>query len=213
MRVRLKFDNSFINKLSTGLLKNNIGDSISGNVSMAPQNNALRMGTVSYPEELMETKDADYLIIASEPFYGSAKLKQLAEWRASYSGLNVIVAPTDKIYYRFGSINTPETSIRDFVRYAYNFWKSSNSNDGKLRYVLIVGDSEYIPVKISNRMSFDEYIATDNWYACVSGDDLFPDVMIGRLPSKSLTELSIMIDKIIQYEQNPLYGEWAIMLF
>jgi hypothetical protein len=214
LRVRLTFKNSLNTANSyQGLLRNVFDDGIAGNVSMAPQSQgqalATSMGFVTYPEDLLAFNKADYVIIASEPFYSNPKLKQLAEWRANYTGLDVAVVPTEKLYYKFGTINVPDTSIKAFVQYAYTYWKSSHSPDGHIKYVLLVGDTEFIPIHISDRMSFDEYIATDNWYACVNGDDLFPDVMLGRLPAKNLSELGVMVDKIVQYEQNPLYGDWA----
>jgi hypothetical protein len=195
----------------TGLLKN-LYDSNLGTVSLASsQNSSIKAmsGSVNYPGDLMQVDNADYVIIAPEAFYGNPKLKQLAEWRSQYSGLDVVVVPYDKLYYNFGTGKNSDEMIRDFMQYAYYYWKSPNSPDGHLRYAIIIGDVEYVPTHISDNFSFDDPIATDNWYACVSGDDQIPDVMLGRLPAKNLNELTVMVDKIIQYEQNPIYGDWA----
>lgn len=205
LRVRLTYEGTSRIMKPSGLLSN-IND-LTGNTSMAP--GSTTMGSVSYPEDLTTSHNADYIIIAPEPFYNDPKLKQFAEWRSQYSGLDVVVAQYEKLHYSFSSGKSDDEKIKAFIQYAYNYWKSPHSPDGHIRYVLLVGDVEFVPIHISEETSFNETIATDNWYACVSGNDLMPDVMIGRFPAKTLNELKIMADKTIQYEQNPLYGDWA----
>jgi hypothetical protein len=164
--------------------------------------------SVRYADELTAKRDADYIIIASEPFYSSSKLKQLAEWRYQYNGFNVIVEQFEKICNFYPGI-PPDASIKAFIQCAYDNWQSPKSQDGHVKYVLLVGDVEYIPAHISEITSIGEPIATDNWYVCVSGNDLMPDIMIGRFPAKNMNDLNTMIDKTIQYEQNPLRGDWC----
>ena len=159
--------------------------------------------SVTYLEELTEKCNADYIIIASEAFYSSSKLRQLAEWRSQYNGFNVIVVQFEKLCSLYPQENS-NASIKTFIQDAYN-----KSPDGRIRYVLLVGDVEYIPAHTSDMESVGELIATDNWYACVNGNDLIPDIAIGRLPAKNIDELQIMIDKTIQYEQSPLQGDWC----
>ena len=166
-------------------------------------------GSVTYPDNLKDYHKADYVIIAPNHFYSSERIRQLADWRAEYSGLDVVVASTGDLYYYFGSTGGMDERIRSFVQYIYDYWRSDNMPDGRVGYILLIGDVEYLPVHISENKSSGDYIATDNWYVCVSGDDLLPDIMLGRLPAKNLTELNRMIDKIIRYEQDPLYEDWA----
>jgi hypothetical protein len=42
----------------------------------------------------------------------------------------------------------------------------------------------------------------------VSGEDLLPDLMIGRLPAQTASEAEAMVDKILQYEQTPPAEAW-----
>lgn len=168
-----------------------------------------RNGSVSYPEDLMENHDADYVIIVPDQFYNSQRIRKLADWRAQYSNLDVLITSTSKLYHHFGAGRGLDENIRSFVEYIYNYWTAKNMPDGHVGYVLLIGDVELLPIHVSEKKSFGESIATDNWYACVSGDDLMPDVMLGRLPAKTLTELNRMVDKIIQYEQEPFFGDWA----
>lgn len=214
LNIRLSYDgNSSAYSKGLGPLssvgENNIIN-YGNSVPYAPMFSNFEGGNVIYPEKLMDNHNADYIIIAPEPFYSSEKLKELANWRAQYSGLDVAIASAEKLYYSFGGGGvSKEEMIRSFVKYTYNFWKSKNTHDGRVAYVLLVGDVDFIPIYVTDRTSFGEIVTTDNFYACVSGDDLMPDVMLGRLPANSVYELNIMIDKIIQYEQNPVYGDWS----
>lgn len=179
------------------------------NQMMAPS--ALQRGNVEYPDNLTAKCSADYIIIAPEEFYTSDKIKELAEWRAQYSGLDVAVASTAQIYDEFAGGTTAE-SIRYFIQNAYNTWRANHMPDAHVGYVVLIGDVEFIPAYLSEYMSVgstDTRIATDNWYACVNEDDFIPDVMLGRLSVKNTDELDSLIDKIIQYEREPFYGDWA----
>ena len=177
---------------------------------MAPSA-SLQRGHVEYPDNLRARCIADYVIIAPEQFCMHDKVRELAEWRAQYSGLDVAVVSTSRIYDEFGG-GTAEECIRSFIQYAYNSWRADHMPDAHIGYAILIGDVEYIPAHLSEGMigiSTITDIATDNWYACVSGDDSIPDVMLGRLPIKNIEELSSLIDKIIKYEKEPLYGDWA----
>jgi hypothetical protein len=50
--------------------------------------------------------------------------------------------------------------------------------------------------------------AADNRYAAVSGEDNLPDVMLGRLPAANAAEAAAIVTKIVNYERNPLPGDW-----
>lgn len=217
LRVRLSYEGKAGGQVAIsgglGPLANVCGSSIANYTAMALSSSAINPaqdGNVIYPDDLLSRQNADYLIIAPEPFYSSENLKKLAEWRAQYNGFDVAVVSTEKLYYSFGGRSTnPDERIRMFIQYVYNSWKAEHTGDSHLGYVLLIGDVEFLPIHVSEEKSFDETITTDNWYACVSGDDLMPDIMLGRLPAKSVTELDLMIDKIVQYERDPLNGDWA----
>jgi hypothetical protein len=170
--------------------------------------NTSKEGNVYNPTNLSKSCKADYLIIAPDVFYKHPKVTDLASWRTKYNGFDVAIVNTSDIYRQFGG---GDDGIRNFIKYAYEFWTAPNSSDGHLAYVLFVGDVEYIPTHLSNNNIFfeDTNIATDNWYACLSGDDYIPDVMLGRLSVKNTYELDVVMDKIIQYEKNPYRGEWV----
>ena len=55
-----------------------------------------------------------------------------------------------------------------------------------------------------------EYNETSGEYEIFEKDilDCIPDVYLGRLPCREISELTIVIDKIIKYETNPLDPDW-----
>jgi hypothetical protein len=50
--------------------------------------------------------------------------------------------------------------------------------------------------------------AADNRYAAVVGSDILPDVLLGRLPVNSVAQAEALVAKIVQYEREPVGGEW-----
>ena len=50
--------------------------------------------------------------------------------------------------------------------------------------------------------------AMDQRFVNVSGEDPLPDMLIGRLSVQTPDALTVMIQKIIDYEENPKIGLW-----
>ena len=46
------------------------------------------------------------------------------------------------------------------------------------------------------------WTASDPSYAAVNGEDILPDLAIGRLPAANADELRVMVEKVIAYEQS-----------
>ena len=94
---------------------------------------------------------------------------------------------------------------------------------GSLRYLLLVGDAEpatldpraqsrCVPThlasaKVNVLYGSEPEIGTDNWYADLD-DDRVPELAVGRLTSDSPAELTTMVRKILDYEQNVDFGMW-----
>jgi hypothetical protein len=93
-----------------------------------------------------------------------------------------------------------------------------------LRFVLLVGDADpamhtlpairarcvpphYVAAKINVKWGSESHLSTDNWYADLDGDDL-PELAIGRLTADTPEELSLMVQKILAYEQKANFGGW-----
>ena len=79
---------------------------------------------------------------------------------------------------------------------------------------MLVGDSEFLPTNYERadgtdieHGAWDFYhganLGTDLYYATVDGTDHYPDIFIGRISVDTLAETEDVIDKILDYEQNP----------
>jgi uncharacterized repeat protein (TIGR01451 family) len=159
------------------------------------------------------TNGADYIIISHAGFLPAAQ--KLAAYRAG-QGLRTEVIDIEDAYDEFSYGLAVPQAIRDFIRFAYEHWKKPAP-----RYVLLLGDGTYDPKNYVDRgvvsyippyLAFvDRWMgetATDNWYVAVSGDDFLPDLALGRLPANSLAEASLMVDRIIDYEQDTPAASW-----
>lgn len=155
---------------------------------------------------------ADYIIITHPDFY-SETLTLAAHRQAD--GLAVAVVKVDDLYDEFSAgIFTPQ-AIRDFLAYAYHHWQSPAP-----AYVLLVGDAvidyrdftktgavNYVPTQLVETAEFGQ-TASDNWFAAVSGDDLLPDLHIGRLSVTSAQQAAGVIAKLIAYDETPPSPQW-----
>jgi hypothetical protein len=168
------------------------------------------------PSNLQDTTNqADYLLITHSSFI--SETQRLADWRAT-QGMKVKVIDVQDIYDEFnGGIFMPE-AITNFISYTYTHWVNPTPT-----FVLLVGDGhydfrnfrnlnepEFIPPYLGE---FDQYFgetAADNRFVTVSGTDTIPDLMIGRLPVRTLAETAALVDKIMVYEQNPPQDDWNL---
>jgi hypothetical protein len=160
------------------------------------------------PGSLRSTHNrADYLIVAPQAFLPAAQ--PLLELRAR-QGLLVKATALEEVYQDFGHGEATPQAIRDFIAYAYHFWQSPSP-----RYVLLLGDAsydykDYLHSGTVNRVppllvktSF-LWTASDPAYAAVNGEDLLPDVALGRLPASNVGEAQALVEKIIAFENSGL---------
>ena len=166
---------------------------------------------------------ADYIIISHSDFIDA--IQPLAAFRRS-QGLSVMVVDVEEVYDQFNHGIFNPIAIQKFLRHTYNHWRAP-----KPTYVLLVGDAHYdykgaivqLYREALNR-DYDLYpiyvptfhgwapasgeTAMDHHFVTVSGDDLLPDMFIGRLPVQSPHELGDMAKKIINYEAKWQPGLW-----
>ena len=85
------------------------------------------------------------------------------------------------------------TNVKTLIQNAYNA-----NND--LLYVQLVGDWADIKSDASSGSPMDPQLG------CVVGNDEVADITIGRISSNSPSDVTVQIDKIINYEKNPETG-------
>lgn len=167
------------------------------------------------PSYLRSTENgADYLIITCSDFYSA--VQPLKTYRES-TGYRVQIVDVQDIYDEFNwGIENPE-AIKTFITYAYNNWVQPG-----VSYVLLFGDGTYdfqnysssgdrnfVPPYLDEIDPWIGETSTDNRYANISGDDILPDLFIGRLPARTLADVQLMIEKVIAYEQTPPNSDWT----
>ena len=169
-------------------------------------------GILDSPSDLRDPgRSAAYLVIAHRRLLAAAH--RLAEHRAA-GGLETAVVDLEDIYDEFGAGLVGNQAIGDFIAYAYHNWR------GRPAYVLLMGDTDFDERDILSRAApvsvptfyYQErergYAPSDFFYTLVDGDDLLPDVAIGRLTVGNALEAGQMVDKIIGYDQAPEAGPW-----
>jgi hypothetical protein len=121
-------------------------------------------------------------------------------------GLRTKAVALEDVYDTFGFGEESPEALKDFLAYAYHSWKRPS-----LRYVVLLGDATYDPkdhlkTGVKNRippvMARTTYLwtASDPAYAALNGDDLLPDIAVGRLPAAPIDEARILVDKVVAFE-------------
>jgi hypothetical protein len=118
-------------------------------------------------------------------------LKKFVQWKKML-GFSVEVA--------YNECWTPE-SIKEAIQKGFE-------NNSKLLYVLFVGDNDQVPGQEMPAQGSLASHLTDRYYCCMDGDDdTLPDLYYGRWAVSNEEELQCVIDKTIQYEQQPTDDE------
>jgi hypothetical protein len=79
-------------------------------------------------------------------------------------------------------------------------------------YALLIGDKAAIPPCFMTTLNYEApppatiNIPTDDLFASMNGDDINPEVYVGRLSVDGTTDLSRQITKILRYEDSPPAG-------
>jgi hypothetical protein len=182
--------------------------------------NSVKQVDLSYlpPSEDITSNGAQYLIITHPDFLPEVGeddlLGDLAQSLQNDSGFaSVDVVDVEQIYAQFGDHIFDSQAIRDYIKYAYE-------NRGT-QVVLMVGGDVYDYKGFENKdaRSFipSIYVATgdlinfapvDAKYVDFDDNDI-PDLPIGRLPVRNMSELNVLINKRSAY-MNRSYTKQAL---
>ena len=146
---------------------------------------------------------ADYVLLAPKAFLNAAK--PLLDLRQS-EGLRTMGVSLEDVYEQFGHGEVSPEAIKAFLEYAYHSWASPS-----VRYVVLLGDASYDPKDYLGTGVKDwlpgfpvktSYLRTvsDPAYSSVNGEDLLPDLAIGRLPASSVREAERLVRKVLAFE-------------
>jgi len=151
---------------------------------------------------------ADYIIITHPDFFSSAQ--RLAEYRSSnlkgYTNPRVKIVNVMDIYneFSFGLLNP--YALQLFVKYAFEKWQRPAP-----AYIVLMGDlsSDYRKILPNSRNNFIPSIpyhsiiygqaSSDNQIVTVVGNDLVPELAIGRISCETVEEADHLVERIINY--------------
>ncbi len=169
---------------------------------------------VDVPSDLLaSTNGADYIMIAHPDFL--TVIQPLADYYTEQM-MRTKVVDVMEVYDAFNyGIFDPE-AIRRFLTYAYTSWTKPAPI-----YVLLVGDGHYdfknylglgetiqIPPYLADVDPWLGETAADNRYVAIVGNDILPDMHLGRFPVKTVAETVAMVDKALGYMRTPPVTEW-----
>lgn len=177
--------------------------------------------TAYTPVDIQPDGGAEWVAIAHESLVGEAE--RLAAHRATTSVLKTHVVDVEDVYNQFGHGYPIPAAIKGYTQNAYDNWET------QIRYLVLVGDATQNPDKLpcpgcsSSSWNTDEetyviadlqfedrflgLIPTDHTFTLLEGDDIKPDIAIGRMSSRTAEEAQIFVDKIIEYDQSTLAEE------
>nr|ADI22832.1 hypothetical protein [uncultured nuHF2 cluster bacterium HF0500_31B05] len=154
---------------------------------------------------------ADYLIITHPLFMEAAE--RLARHRQR-GGLRVEIVSTEDIYDEFSYGIFDREAVKAMVQYSYDAW------DTRPSYLLLLGDAtfdyrnlfgggapSFVPSTYYHARNRG-HAPSDAQYGFLEGDDLLPDLAVGRLAVGSAEEAEAAVDKIIAYDADPEPGPW-----
>ena len=125
-----------------------------------------------------------YLIIAPDAFIPSlSSLKDLKESQ----GYTVTLA-------NLSTTGSSAANIKAYIQNAYDHWSLPPT------YVLLVGDVANGTLSMPAFMGQVSNGMTDLYYGTVDGSDWIPDILVGRLPARSLHQLNIMVNNLVAYD-------------
>jgi hypothetical protein len=153
---------------------------------------------------------ADYIIINHSKFSGIAD--QLANFRTNnfpdenITNPRILLTNVQQIYDEFSFGLLDPYALQSFLKYTFEKWQEPAPS-----YVVLIGDMSYDYRELieGSRPNFIPSVpfhaapygqaASDNLIVSVAGNDLAPDMAIGRLSAETIEEANILLDKIINY--------------
>lgn len=160
-------------------------------------------------QNLAGSNTVDMIIIAHPNL--QAQAQRLAQLHKSISDFDSYIVSQDQIFNEFSSGRPDVAAVRNYLRHMY-------MRDGKLRYLLFLGDGSYDNSKLSAESA--QLITYQSKLSINSGsfvsDDFFGlldtdegeintylvgniDIGIGRIPVNNPNRLKPIVDKIIHY--------------
>lgn len=151
---------------------------------------SLLRGAPRNPDGSVPNNRGCYLIVTSETLQPA--LTPLIDWKTREGYEVKVVTLTET--------GPSKEEIKAYLKQAYETWENPPL------YVLLAGDADGedgVAIEADNVSG----TVTDHKFSRLDGDDILPDVFVGRLPANTLHELTLHVAKTVNYLSVPLMDE------
>ncbi len=169
-----------------------------------------KLARLNIPSDLKNPNNTgEVLLLTVGEFVEAEGTNQLKNnWMAK--GYTVKVVDVQDIYDEFNAGIVSAESIKSFISYAYNNW-----SEPQISHIVLLGEGvedtrDESPSRIYNKVPVKKLwtfkhgaTASDNWYACVVGDDPLPDMAISRINVWTEQHILDYAAKATLYHTNP----------
>tara|TARA_Y100000310_G_scaffold342115_1_gene443854 strand:+ start:3516 stop:6857 length:3342 start_codon:yes stop_codon:yes gene_type:complete len=187
------------------------------------------------PNQNIKSLASSEAIIVTHPKFLS-QAQRLARFHESLDNMTVGVVTTTQVYNEFSSGAQDITAIRDYFKYCYDQGKNLKYGllfgDASYDYKnLLANNTNYVPIYESRESSHNIFShSSDDYFGFMEDnegewsegklrnnsvffeepyEDHTLEIGIGRLPTKTLEEAEIVVDKIIRYKTaTQVLGKW-----
>ena len=146
---------------------------------------------VKHQTQRANTPAGKILIVSGDQFLGD-DLDNFAHWKRQL-GYQVKVV-------KISNVGQNYEQLKSYIQSEYDL-------NPLLAYVILVGDAEHVPYYKGTAGNAKNNEA-DPMYGLVDGNDSYPDIIVGRISVKNMSDLRNILSKSINYEKNPSHGEW-----
>lgn len=169
-----------------------------------------KMARLDLPSDLKNPgNQADIIIVSRQDLIrseGADRIKALYEDK----GYSVMMVDYQDIFDEFNSGIRSAQSIKDFLKYVYNNWA-----EPQITHVLLLGEGtdderdsspsrQYALIPVRKVWTYKHgATASDNWYACIVGDDTVPDISIARIGVWKAEQIPAVAQKMENYHNLP----------
>ena len=136
------------------------------------------------------------LVICFPTFMETAQL--YVDWK-NQKGIKTVMVPSTEA-------GTTHQHIKAFIE---NYWEQNP----ELAYIQLIGDSPQIPTLMHSAGAVYGTGGSDPSYVMLVGNDLYPDLFIGRFSAENIAHLYTQIERTIYYERDIVDGEWLNKAF
>lgn len=178
-------------------------------------------------QNLHSLGQTDMVIIVPSNGLFLPQAERLAQMHREADSLTVAVVTAEQVYNEFSSGTPDATAYRRFIKMFYD--RAENSDEAP-KYLLLMGDAFADNRLITNKkhsqgdlllcyqsrnsVSTTTSYVLEDYFSFLDdsegGDHLKDkaDIAVGRIPAKTLAELTPVVDKIINYADNTEAGAW-----